>query len=109
MRESANNFLVAKIAGIYVMPAVIVALFYAYTAATGSESLIADIMIFIGAVALGQLTSYRILTRPKLRNSYHISALVGVISLGVVYAVFTFYPPQLPMFLDPITGMYGIP
>jgi hypothetical protein len=91
------------------MPVSIIVLFYSYTTITGSESLIADIMIFIGAVALGQLTSYRILTRPRLRNSYHISALVGVISLGVVYAVFTFYPPQLPMFLNPITGTYGIP
>jgi len=109
VRNSANNFLVAKTAGVYVMPAVIMALFYGYTAATGTENLIADIMIFIGAVALGQLTSYRILTRPRLRNSYHISALVGIISLGVIYAVFTFRPPQLPMFLDPITGTYGIP
>jgi len=109
VRVSANNFLVAKTAGIYVMPVVIMALFYAYTTATGTENLIADIMIFIGAVALGQLTSYRILTRPRLRNSYHISALVGIISLGVIYAVFTFRPPQLPIFLDPVTGTYGIP
>jgi hypothetical protein len=109
VKNYANNFIIAKTAGLYVMPVSIIVLFYSYTTITGSESLIADIMIFIGAVALGQLTSYRILTRPRLRNSYHISALVGVISLGVVYAVFTFYPPQLPMFLNPITGTYGIP
>lgn len=108
VRESANNFLVAKAAGVYLMPAVIIAIFYAYTTATGTESLVADIMIFIGAIALGQLTSYKILTRPKLRNRYHIAALVGIISLGVIYAVFTFYPPRLPMFLDPVTGTYGI-
>jgi hypothetical protein len=109
IRESANNFLVAKAASIYLMPAVIVALFYAYTTATGIESLVADIMIFIGAIALGQLTSYKILTRPKLRNRCNIAALAGIVSLGVVYAVFTFYPPRLPIFLDPVSGTYGIP
>lgn len=29
--------------------------------------------------------------------------------IGVLFAVFTFAPPHLPLFEDPITGTYGIP
>ena len=109
LKKSANNFIIAKTAGLYVMPAAIMALFYSYTAITGSENLIADIAIFVGAVALGQLASYKILIRERLSPSLHRAALAGLISLGIIYAVFTFYPPHLPIFLDPVTGSYGIP
>jgi hypothetical protein len=109
IKNSANNFIMAKTAGLYVMPATIIGLFYLYTTITGSENLIADISIFVGAVALGQLASYKILTRERLSKNIHRAALAGLISLGVIYAVFTFYPPHLPIFLNPITGTYGIP
>jgi len=109
IRESTKNFIIGKTTGLYVMPAAIMALFYAYTTITGSENLIADIAIFVGAVALGQLASYNILIRERLSPSLHRAALAGLISLGVIYAVFTFYPPRLPIFMNPITRTYGIP
>lgn len=109
IRESTKNFIIGKTTGLYVMPAAIMALFYSYTIITGSENLIADIAIFVGAVALGQLASCNILTREQLSPSFHKAALAGLISLGVIYAVFTFYPPHLPIFVNPITGTYGIP
>jgi hypothetical protein len=31
------------------------------------------------------------------------------VALAVIYGVFTFYPPHLPLFLDPVGGGYGIP
>ena len=109
LKKLVNNFIIGKTAGLYVMPATITGLFYLYTTITGGHNLIADIMIFIGAIALGQLASYRILTRERLSPRIHRAALGGLISLGVIYAVFTFYPPHLPIFMDPVTGSYGIP
>ena len=109
LKKSVNNFIIAKTAGLYVMPAVIVAIFYAYTTVTGSDNLIADISTFVGAVALGQLASYKILTREQFSRNVHRAALAGLISLGVIYAVFTFYTPHLPIFMNSVTGGYGIP
>ena len=108
LREHVNNFIIAKTAGLYVMPSVIIALFYAYTTITGTESLIADIVIFVVAIALGQLTSYKILTKEGLSQNVHRPAIAGLVSLGAIYAVFTFYPPHVPFFMDPISGTYGI-
>jgi hypothetical protein len=28
--------------------------------------------------------------------------------LGVLFVLFTFYPPQVPLFRDPVTGGHGI-
>lgn len=105
----ASNFIIAKTAGLYVMPVAIIVLFYSYTTITGSENLIADIMIFIGAVALGQLASYKLLTRDRLSRRLHRASLAGLITLGAIYAAFTFYPPRVPFFMDPVSGRYGIP
>ena len=104
-----ENFIIAKAVSVYVMPAAITALFYAYTAITGSDNLIADITIFVAAIALGQLASYKILALPKLSWRLYILAIIGLAALGVIYARFTFYPPQAPIFRDSVTGAYGIP
>ena len=109
VKNLTGNFIFAKTAGIYVMPAAIVGLFYAYTAITGSDNLIADITIFVVAIALGQLTSYKILTLPPLSRRLYILAIIGLIALGVIFTLFTFYPPRVSIFRDPISGGYGIP
>ena len=106
--KSVNNFVIAKTAGLYVMPLAIMAIFYSYTSITGGENLIADITVFVEAIVLGQLTSYKILTMAQLASRLQKLALAGLIALGTIYAVFTFYPPHTPIFMDPITGTYGI-
>jgi len=107
-RRFTNNFMIAKATGIYVMPIAIAILFYSYTAVIGQEILIVDILIFVIAIALGQLTSYKILTIRRLPRWSCKVGLVLVIVLAVAFGVFTFYPPHLPLFRDAVTGAYGI-
>jgi hypothetical protein len=109
LKNTTNNFMVAKTAAVYVMPIAIIVFFYAYTTITGTENLIVDIVIFIVAVALGQLSSYRILTISRLPSSFSLLALTFLIILAVIYGLFTFYPPHVPFFLDAESGIYGIP
>ena len=108
INNSANNFIIAKTAGLYVMPVTIIVLFYSYTTITGIESLVADIAIFVVAIVLGQYTGYRLMTRKSLTHRLHLVSLVGMITLGVLYIVFTFYPPHVPFFQDAVSGGYGI-
>ncbi len=108
LKKSAYNFIIAKTASLYVMPVAIIVLFYSYTTITGTENLIIDIVIFVVAVALGQFTSYKILTTSQLSNSLRWLSLAFLIILGVIYGVFTYYPPHVPLFLDPVSGTYGI-
>lgn len=57
---------------------------------------------------VGQLVSYRLLTYRKLPEIFNQISLVALALLGVAFVLFTFYPPHLPLFRDPITGEYGI-
>ena len=109
LRKSTSNFIIAKTAGIYVMPLAIIMLFYSYKGVTGIESLAADIVIFVVAIALGQLTSYRILKASQLPPSLKWVALAFLVALGVIYGVFTFYTPHIPLFMESTSGTYGIP
>ena len=108
LKKYTNNFLIAKAACVYVIPVTIAIVFYSYTSVFGQEILLVDISIFVLAIALGQLASYRILTLSQLQRWFNGLGVFLIIILAVAFGVFTFYPPHLPIFLD-ATGVYGIP
>jgi succinate dehydrogenase hydrophobic anchor subunit len=105
----AHNFLAAKGTAVLLIPVITGLLFYAYTAITGEELLIVDIIIFALAVTLGQLVSYRIMTLPALSKFTNYAGIAAIILIGLILALFTFYPPHWPILLDENTGIYGIP
>jgi hypothetical protein len=108
LKRSVNNFFIAKAIGLYIMPVVIAAIFYAYTAIFDEEILIVDILIFLVAVVLGQLASYKILTMKQWPKWLWGLGVIMVILLAVAFGVFTFYPPELGIFRDAVSGGYGI-
>ncbi|MEM2962023.1 MAG: DUF6512 family protein [Candidatus Bathyarchaeia archaeon] len=107
IRREAGNFLPAKTLGIYLMPLIIVSLFYLYTAFM-EENLVLDILIFVIAVIIGQLASYKLLIRGEKSEIYARISVVALILLALLFVIFTFYPPHLPVFRDPVSGNYGI-
>jgi hypothetical protein len=109
LKESTGNFLFAKTVGIYLIPITIVAIFYSYTAFLGESILVIDISSFIVAVIVGQLVSYRLLTGKTLPNNLAKFSLIALLLLGLAFVLFTFYPPPLGLFQDPITREYGLP
>ena len=106
--KSANNFFFAKTLGIYLIPITIVVLYYAYTAILGHDLLIVDIAIFVVAVIVGQLVSYKLLTVSPLPVRLNRFAPIAVVVLGILFVLFTFYPPHMHLFWDSGTGGYGI-
>ncbi len=108
IKKSTNNFFFAKTVGIYMIPIVIPILFYSYTAVLGESLLVIDILTFVVAVIVGQLVSYKLLTYRRLPNILNKISLIALVLLGIAFVLFTFYPPHLPLFRDPVTGEYGI-
>jgi ABC-type cobalamin transport system permease subunit len=102
------NFLFAKAMGIYLMPVLIVVFFYGYKAILGHHNLLLDIAIFFIAVIIGQIASYRIMSRPEFSQKFGTISLLSLIILLLVFIVFTFYPPHIFLFQDSISGQYGI-
>jgi len=108
IKKSTNNFFFAKTVGIYLIPTVIPILFYSYTAVLGESVLVIDILTFVVAVIVGQLVSYKLLIYRRLPHILNKISLVALVLLGVAFILFTFYPPHLSLFRDPVTGEYGI-
>ncbi len=107
-RKLTNNFPSAKTLGICLIPITIVVLYYTYIAILGHGLLEVDIAIFVVAVIVGQVVSYRLLTASPLPERLNRFAPIALVILGILYVLFTFYPPHLPLFRDSITGGYGI-
>jgi hypothetical protein len=106
--KSVNNFSLAKTIGIYLIPITIVVLYYAYTAILGHGLLQVDIAIFVVAVIVGQLVSYKLLITSPLPARLNRFAPIALTVLGILFVLFTFYTPQLSVFRDPVSGGYGI-
>jgi len=109
LRGHVNNFLTAKAVALYIIPVITALLFYGYTAIIGEEILIVDILIFLVAIVIGQLTSYKLMISSPLPRYTNFIAPLLIILQALILMLFTFYPPHLPIFLDGNTGTYGIP
>ena len=109
LKYEIPNFVFAKVKGIFLMPFLIVVLFYSSKAILGTHFLWLDILIFIISVLLGQLLSYWLMFYwPPVKKFYAVIGLILLICLLICFAIFTFYPPKIFLFQDPISGGYGI-
>jgi uncharacterized protein with PQ loop repeat len=89
------------------MIALIPIVFYSYTSITGESIFAIDIATFIVAVVVGQIMSYTLFMKKQFSGNTDKIALAILIVLGIAFIVFTFYPPHLPIFQDPVSGGYG--
>jgi hypothetical protein len=108
IRKDVNNFFVAKTVVPYAITVIIPLIFYSYTSITGESIFIIDIMSFIVAVIIGQYLSYKLLLHKQLPPNLEKIAVAALLVLAIAFIAFTFYPPHLPPFQDPISGEYGI-
>ena len=108
IKKEVKNFFLAKTVVPYTIIVIIPLIFYSYTFFTGDSIFLIDIMSFIVAVIIGQLLSYRLLIHKQLPDKLEKLALIALLLLAVAFVVFTFYPPEIFLFQDAVTGEYGI-
>ena len=103
-----RGFWWVKLRGLLAGLAAIPALFYTYNGAIGRSPDWLNIAIFFLAVGAAFWTEYRLFRRGACAR-WNPALAVGLVTLlGVLFAVFTFLPPVVPLFRDPITGGYGV-
>lgn len=111
VRDVVNNYIVAKVAGLFIMPLVIAVGWYIYAPILGRSYFPADLFLFYLAVFVGQVVSYKLLSRPPLEKKYTQVAIVLFLVMFAAFSTFTFYPPNIFLFehLDlKDTELYGI-
>ena len=108
--KDANNYIEAKVLGIIFGMILITTIFYTYTGIIGNNFFLFDIATFIIAVIGAEWLSFKIMTSPSFSNKItQILSLICAMLIIIMFFVYTFIPPEINLFRDPITGNYGIP
>ena len=104
--KSIPNFICSKTIGILISLLFEIVFFYTYTGILGKNISLIDIGSFFIATILGEFISYiLIVNRFKCHNIPYITILIII---GISFVVFTFFPPEIGLFKDPLTESYGI-
>ncbi len=102
-----RNFFVASFLSILTMMLLIPLIFYGYQIFF-EDMLILDILDFIISVIIGQFVFYKIMKYKEINRLYRVLSFVGLIIIIISYLSFSYFPPKIFLFRDPITFTYGI-
>ena len=100
------NFLCSKTLGIIISIAFTVIFFYTYSGILGKSIAAVDIASFFVATILGEFIAYLSIINKFKCNK--VIAIIVLIALFICFIVFTYYPPNIGLFKDPVTGQYGV-
>ena len=104
--KDVKNFICSKTIGIIISLIFTVTFFYTYTGIIGKNIAIIDIFSFFISAILGEFVSYLLMINNIKCNKF--VSIILLIILFVSFVIFTFYPLNIALFKDPITGQYGI-
>ena len=106
--KNLENYWCVKLAEILLGLLLIPVLFYTYNGAFGKSPDWINIAIFYISAALVFLFEWWVLKKNRLPCGNPWLAFAVICLLGVLFLVFTFAPPQIPLFRDPLSGNFGI-
>lgn len=101
-------FLFAKSISYLVIAFLIPGLFYLYIFITGENNLAVDILIFLIAIIVAQLASYKIISGRRYHAWMQVIGIILLIIEVLAFSLLTYYPPRFELFRDPIYGKFGI-
>ena len=108
-RADFTGLFTCRIIGLMLGLLVIVAGFYTYSGIIGRSFLVIDILLF----AAGVLTAYLWSTKNYLARTYNKTNSLPIVCLLFVFLflfiLFTYLPPHIALFMDPVSFTYGIP
>ena len=109
--KDIRNFFSAKFFGVVVGLLNIAMSYYFYTGAFGINNSAINIGIFFASVLIAYFCAWRRMIKP-VRIGGGLWESLAILLFGAMCAlffIFTLYPPEIPIFMDPVTKIYGIP
>ena len=103
-----ESYWCVKLAEILLGLVLIPVLFYTYNGVFGKSSDWINIAIFYITALLVFLFEWWAFKRDWLPCKRPLLAFSVICLIGVLFVVFTFATPQIPLFQDPLTGTYGV-
>ena len=106
--KEQKNYWCVKLAEILLGLVLIPVLFYTYNGLFGKSPDWINIAIFYISALLVFLFEWWVVRKDRLTCNHPQLAFVAICLIGVLFVVFTFIPPQVPLFQDPLIGTYGV-
>ena len=103
-----KNYWCVKLAEILLGLVLIPVLFYSYNGVFGKSPGWINIVIFYISALLVFFFEWWAFRNDRLQCKHPRLAVTAICLIGVLFVVFTFATPQIPIFQDPLTGTYGI-
>lgn len=104
--KNISNFLCAKTISIITSISFTIIFFYTYTGILGNNFAILNIASFFISIILGESIAYKLMISNYTCNKK--IALIILSILLILFIIFTFIPPEIGLFKDPISNGYGI-
>ena len=106
--KDQENYWCVKLAEILLGLALIPVLFYTYNGIFGKSPDWINIAIFYTSALLVFFFERWAFRNDRLQCKRPRLAVTAICLIGVLFVVFTFATPEIPLFQDPLTGTYGI-
>lgn len=106
--KDCENFWYIKLCGISTGLILIPVLFYTLNGAFSKTPDWINIGIFFVSTAASFLLETRLFKKDVGHRNANLPSFILLLSLAVLFVVFTFFTPPIPLFEDPLTGTYGI-
>ena len=100
-KDEQKGFWWVKLIGILIGLMAIPVLFYTYNGAIGKSPDWLNISFFFIALFFEYFIEYRLFKANKIKNSNKIIPLAILSIIGILFIVFTFVAPSLPIFIPP--------
>lgn len=108
VRVPIRKFVVSKTVGLYFLIVITIIFFYIYSGILGKNILLVDIISIIIWVFSSHFISYKLVTSNLDLNQWFTISCFLILLFIAMFFTFTVNPPQIDLFRDPITGLYGI-
>ncbi len=106
--EKYENFWCAKLLGFLAGLTAIPVIYYTYTGVLGVSADWFNILIFFIAAAISFCLETKIIKGGRECTLSPTAAKIIILLIGLVFLIFTFIPPHIPLFKDPVSSNYGI-
>ena len=105
--KGKRSFWCIKLLGILLGLALVVVVYYTYTGILGIKADWVNIALFFLAAGVAYWMETKLFLRDFSCPVGEKTALALLFLWIILFTVFTFFPPRIPLFQDPVTGTYG--
>lgn len=102
-----SNFWCIKLSGLLIGLVTIPTIYYTYTGILGISADWFNILIFFISAAISFYVETILIKNCRRCIFSSTVSLIIILLIGIVFIIFTFSPPKIPLFQDPINKTFG--